>query len=70
MIAEAQGAVIAVSVSQCEAHVGSGVDELHDAAANFAQKVEQVEATRAGEQLVPHWAREPTAPPESVVVPP
>jgi hypothetical protein len=70
MTTEAQGAVIAVVAAQCEAQAGSGVDEGHAAAANFSQKVEQDEATRADEQLLPHWARLPASPSELIVAPP
>ncbi|HLK39916.1 MAG TPA: hypothetical protein VKU41_24335 [Polyangiaceae bacterium] len=66
---DAQGAVIAAIAAQRELQEGSGVDEGHAAAANFAQKVEQEAATRDGEQPLPHGARLPASSPESIAAP-
>jgi hypothetical protein len=75
---EAQAAVAVDAVSQCIGQAGSGVDPGHPTLAILAQTVAQAEATPAGEQLLPHSARDPASAPapvpaspvEPVVAPP
>jgi hypothetical protein len=75
---EAQAAVMVVAVSQCIAHAGSEVDPWHLRLAILEQAVAHAEATRAGEQLLPHSASAPASaaapapasPAEMVVAPP
>jgi hypothetical protein len=80
--AVAQLAVMAVAVSQCVAHAGSGVDPWHPRLAILEQTLAHVEATWTGEQLLPHMERGPASAPapgpaspgetpgETVVLPP